>query len=674
MKKTLTLLVGLLAASLAGAQPRQDITINDGWTVKPMYHAQRAAVADSVTLPHTWNAAYTDGRADRYERGTYVYQRNLEVTPEMEGRRLFLYFEGVNSVADVFMNKKTVGQHKGGYTAFCLEITDYVKAGDNLLEVWASNGFRTDVLPISGDFNVQGGIHRPVRLIITGRDCIDPTHYGSPGVFIRQDEISGQSARLTLETFLSLEGHGNNLELAAEITDASGKTVAKAATSARDMSTIQKITLDSPHLWNGIEDPYMYAVTVSLRQGDEIVDEITEPLGLRSAGIDHERGFILNGRAYDLHGFNRHDDFSGTGSALTMKEYRRDMELIQDAGATVLRLAHYPHGEPIYDLCDKAGIVVWSEIPMCGPGGYMFTGYLPSVEENARQTALEMLYQKHHHPSVCLWSVFNELLISDGDKFTDYGNPSGFVREISDLFHSFDPNLITCCAICTGQQEYVGCVDAVAWNKYFGWRSSATDAAKFFDSAVAASPVAPIGVSEYGMGGSPFQHADHYYYKDYTFPGTYHPEEYQAKCHEGYWEALRERPQLWCKIIWQFSDMMSCVKDEGDTPGMNDKGMVTYDRKTLKDSYYFYKANWNPAPMLHLCSARFTERDHAVTEVKAYTTLKEATLLVNGRKIGTVRADSLHRCVWDDVELSKGDNTIRIEAPGLAEESIWTLK
>lgn len=660
----------------AAGDPRVELPLNDGWAVRPVSNTNRTAPAEQVNLPHTWNAEYPEG-SHYYNRETMVYERTLTVTPDMAGKRLFLYFEGVNSVADVFVNRRSAGSHKGGYTAFCIEISDMVGPGDNLLEVWASNAFRTDVLPISGDFNVYGGIHRPVRLIVTGRDCISPLFHASPGVFVHQDEVSADKAELTVETLLSLGGSGTDgLSVRTAVFDADGGKVAEKSSPVFGENLRQRIELAGPRLWDGRNAPHLYSVVVDLMRDGVVVDRVTQRTGLRSFRVDAADGFILNGRPYPLYGFNRHDDFKGVGSALTAKEYRRDMDLILESGATIIRLAHYPHGEPIYDLADEGGIVLWSEIPLCGPGGYMFSGYLDAVADNARLAAREMLYQKFNHPSVCFWGIFNELL-KDGGKFHEYDDPIPLVKEIGDFYHAADPSRLTCFATCVDQKYYLDCADLIAWNKYFDWKSSEPSAAKFFDNARESAAGVPVGVSEYGRGGSVHQHADPLYHKEYDFPGTYHPEEYQAICHEGYWKAFSERPWLWTKIIWQMTDMQSSVKDEGDTPGVNDKGMVTYDRQTRKDAFFFYKANWNPEPMLHLCSRRFVRRGHAVTDVKVYTTLREATLYVNGRGLGRLKADEMHRIVWTGVELSEGENLIRVEGRDgktrLEDSCVWTL-
>ncbi len=652
----------LIPAGLQAGNGRVETALNDGWTVKPISNTTRNAPTTPVTLPHTWNAFYTLGEKG-YNRETMVYQRALEVTPQMQDKRVFLYFEGVNSVADVFVNRRSAGHHKGGYTAFCLEITSLLRQGENELEVWAGNAFRSDVLPISGDFNVYGGIHRPVRLIVTEQNCISPLFYASPGVLVHQDSISAESACISVETILSLQGETTSLRLCTSVADAGGNIVATQETDVTGERVMQPFNIHKPHLWNGKADPYLYQVTARLvNETGETIDEVKQSTGFRSFHVDADKGFFLNGHAYDLHGFNRHEDFKGHGSALTMEEYRQDMALVNETGATMLRLAHYPHGEPIYSLCDEQGIILWSEIPLCGPGGYKYTGYLKSVEENAWQAAHELVYQKFNHPSVCFWGLFNELLVNDGESFAEYDNPVTFIKRLNGLYHEIDSSRLTTFATCVDQTAYLGCSDLIAWNKYFGWNNVGQSAAAFFDQARQTSNGRPVGVSEYGLGGSALQHADPLYYQTDHIPGTYHPEEYQAICHEGYWEALQARPYLWTKIVWQFTDMQSSIKNEGDTPGINDKGMVTYDRQTLKDAFYFYKANWNPDPMLHLCSKRYVDRVHANTSVKAYTNIDKVVLYVNDKKVGSQKPDALKRIVWDNIVLQPGDNSIRIEA------------
>ena len=683
MRHILTILSTFLLSSFCaialdlGGQNRQDLSLNEGWGYHSIFEVAKKAPFEPVTLPHTWNVRFIPGTV-RYDRAMNVYNRTLTITPEMMGKRLFLYFEGVNSVASVFINRHIVGEHKGGYLAFCYEITDFVNQGDNLLEVWASNAFRTDVLPISGDFNVYGGIHRPCHLIVTEQDCIRPDFYASPGVLIRQSNVSAQQADLDIETFLSLKS-GKNLQLKAEVKDAVGNIVVANTIAAQgDVSHIP-LTLQNPHLWQGKQDPYLYTVEVSLMDGDKVVDQVCQQTGLRSFYVDPNQGFFLNGKHLDLVGFNRHDDFDGRGSALLPEHYKKDMELILESGATFMRLAHYPHNEEMYRLSDENGIVLWTEIPFCGPGGMAYTGFLntPGFKENARQCAHELVYQKFNHPSICFWAIFNEVLV-DKDNFVGYDDPTEFFKEINAIYKGLDSSRLTTFATCVDTKLYLGIADLLAWNKYFGWYSDAVGKAdKFFDNAKEEAAGTPVGVSEYGAGASINQHSwplDDANKAD----GHFHPEEAQAVCHEGNWACFSARPYLWCKTIWHFADIQSYQRKEGEKDGFNDKGLITYDRSTKKDAFWFYKANWNPEPMIYIASRRFTDRTEALTDVRVYTNLREVTLYINGKKIGKMKPDSIRRALFNGVTLQPGQNVIRVEGKSgkqfVSDECTWNLK
>lgn len=676
----------LVAASLLAQNSRQLITLSDGWSYKPISQTAKNAKPVEVSLPHTWNAGYIEGTCS-YNREMMVYRRKLEVTPAMKDKRLFLYFEGVNSSADVFVNQRTVGSHLGGYTAFCIEITGHVTAGGNEVEVWVSNAYRTDVLPISGDFNIYGGIHRPCHLIVTDKNCISPLFYASPGLLIHQSNISKQSADITVEVILSLENKKTGLTLKTTILDATGKIAGRVEAPVSGESVKQAFNIANPTLWNGKKNPYLYTVVAELLDNGNLVDKVEQQTGFRFFSVDAEKGFFLNGEYLDLYGFCRHEDVEGKGSALTPEDYESDMSLINESGATAMRLAHYPHAEAMYDLCDKNGIVLWTEIPFCGPGGYAYTGYVRNVESNARQALKELVYQKINHPSICFWGIFNELLINDGSRFKEYDNPIPFVKELNAMYKALDPSRLTAFATCVNQTPYLECADLVGWNKYFGWYSdAATGAGKFFDNAKQTANNKPVGVSEYGGGASIRHHQfpliansrEGSNIVDGVFSASFHPEEAQTYCHEGNWAAFSERPYLWGKFIWIFADFQSSIRREGDKDGMNDKGLLTYDRKTKKDAFFFYKANWNTEPMLYISSRRFAERTNPQVQVKVFSNLPEATLYLNGKMVGKQKADKLRRMVWENVALEKGENAIKVEGKSgenmISDECKWTLK
>ena len=673
----LFLLGGVLVSLVAKADdnPRTFILLDKGWGYRPVSDTGLKSSMKQVTVPHTWNANYIPGTRS-YNREMMVYRRDLEITPDMKDKRLFLYFEGVNSSATVLVNNKSVGSHKGGYTAFCMEVTDYAKQGTNKLEVWVTNAYNPEILPISGDFNIYGGIHRPCHLLVTEQDCISPLFYASPGVFIHQDKVSEKQAQITVETMLSLRGKKQGLKVRTTIEDAKGNIISQNIEQNVTIENVkQPFVIEHPVLWNAKQNPHLYKVIVELLDNGKVIDRVEQRTGLRYFSVDADKGFFLNGKYLDLYGFCLHEEVEGKGSALSAEDHERDMELVKESGATSLRLVHYPHSESIYHLSDENGIVLWTEIPMVGPGGYDFCGFINTdgLKEHARQVLKELVYQKYNHPSICFWGIFNEIR-------TNYDNAEPFARELHELYKEIDPSRLTTLASCDDPKFYQNCSDLMAWNKYIGWygsRNAPETAGNFFDKAKAASNGKPVAISEYG-GGATVEHHFSMKENDVKPSGQFHPEEGQTYIHEGNWSAFAQRPYMWAKYIWVFADFQSSIRNEGGKPGINDKGLVTYDRKIKKDAFYFYKANWSTEPMIYITSRRFTERPEANVQVKVYSNLRENTLYVNGKKIGKQKSDSLHRVVWQNVTLSKGENRIRVEGKskaGVIEDTcVWYLK
>lgn len=673
----LFLLGGVLVSLVAKADdnPRTFILLDKGWGYRPVSDTGLKSSMKQVTVPHTWNANYIPGTRS-YNREMMVYRRDLEITPDMKDKRLFLYFEGVNSSATVLVNNKSVGSHKGGYTAFCMEVTDYAKQGINKLEVWVTNAYNPEILPISGDFNIYGGIHRPCHLLVTEQDCISPLFYASPGVFIHQDKVSEKQAQITVETMLSLSGKKQGLKVRTTIEDAKGNIISQnIEQNVTNENVKQPFVIEHPVLWNAKQNPHLYKVIVELLDDGKVIDRVEQRTGLRYFSVDADKGFFLNGKYLDLYGFCLHEEVEGKGSALSAEDHERDMELVKESGATSLRLVHYPHSESIYHLSDENGIVLWTEIPMVGPGGYDFCGFINTdgLKEHARQVLKELVYQKYNHPSICFWGIFNEIR-------TNYDNAEPFARELHELYKEIDPSRLTTLASCDDPKFYQHCSDLMAWNKYIGWygsRNAPETAGNFFDKAKAASNGKPVAISEYG-GGANVEHHFSMKENDVKPSGQFHPEEGQTYIHEGNWSAFAQRPYMWAKYIWVFADFQSSIRNEGGKPGINDKGLVTYDRKIKKDAFYFYKASWSTEPMIYITSRRFTERPEANVQVKVYSNLRENTLYVNGKKIGKQKSDSLHRVVWQNVTLSKGENRIRVEGKskaGVIEDiCVWYLK
>ncbi len=658
MKITNVLVAAFAALCVLPSTARVTTYLNDNWTVSPALNTGgRAPEGKAVTLPHTWNAADVLEHKD-YLRTAMNYKRTLDLGPEALGKRVFLRFEGVNSVATVYVNRNFAGEHKGGYTAFCFEVSNLVMQGANQIEVFVNNSYRTDVAPLVGDFNILGGIHRPVELILTDRDCISPLDYASPGVYIRQQSVSEKQAAIEVVTCLSLGRGQGDLQVRTQVLDAQGKVVAsiQSGVGGQAQQARQPMLLSDPVLWNGKSNPYLYTVEVELLKDGTVVDRVVQKTGFRYFRVDPDKGFFLNGRYLDLYGFGRHEDVNGRGSALRMEDYRRDFDLVAESGATSLRLAHYPHGKPAYDLSDSLGLVLWTEIPFVGPGGFLGPGFLPGegFREHLETSVKEMIRQNFNHPSVCFWGLFNELNFN-------YGDPRPLVYGLNELAKTEDPSRLTVFATFMKEDVYKGTADLIGWNKYFGWYEGAPqDLGPFMDEMHRIHPNMPVCVAEYGAGASALHHE--WPVKKAKPESKWHPEEWQAMCHEGNWKELSQRRFVWGKYIWNFADFTSSVKNEGDSFGINDKGLVTYDRSVKKDAFYFYKANWNPEPMVHIASRRFTPRKEAVTDVKVYCNAPEATLYINGVKVGKAVRDGMCRIVWPGVELSAGVNRIRVEA------------
>ncbi|WP_144009024.1 glycoside hydrolase family 2 protein [Pedobacter africanus] len=646
------------AVSGYGSNARQILPLNKNWQFYFAYNFEQNIEKQKVNLPHTWNAEETLKGIANYNRTSAIYENTLTVTDAMKGKRLFLYFEGANSVATILLNNKFVDEHKGGYTGFCIEITKFVGLGANALTVQVSNAYRLDVIPLHGDFNVYGGIHRPVSLIVTDQDCISLLDHGSSGVYISQQQVSPQSAKINVLSKMSVGNH-SGLSLKTTIYDREKNVVASSVaniTDANSKEARQDISISNPRLWNGKADPYLYTVEVSLLKNDQLIDQVSQPLGLRFFQVDPDKGFFLNGKYLDLYGAGRHEDLAGKGSALSDADHENDMELIKELGATAMRLTHYPQNKHFYDMCDRNGIILWSEIPFVGPGGYTGTGYLKNkeLEANIRTMLIELIRQNFNHPSICFWGMFNELKLN-------YDDPQPFIKELNTLAKQEDPGRLTTLASNLEPEKFNGLTDLMGWNKYYGWYGGNFDeVGKWADDVHRVLPFTPISVSEYGAGASPFKHTE-----VLTKPaptGRFHPEEWQTAFHEKHWEALKRRTFVWGKFVWVLADFGSSIRTEGDRTAINDKGLVTYDRKVKKDAFYFYKANWNPEPMLYIAERRNNIRYSKTAAVKVFCNAGTVSLWVNGKIYPKKVPNDLKTILWQNIKLQPGKNTILVRS------------
>lgn len=676
LRRTFTVLFAA-AFSMQMLAQREDKLINQDWSFR-FSHQVNANAARRVDLPHTWNAQDALGGKYDYKRGIGNYTKKIFIRPEWQSKRLFLRFEGANCVSNVFVNGKHIGEHRGGYGAFVFEITDKVEYGkENTLLVRVNNGEQLDVMPLVGDFNFYGGIYRDVHLLLTDNLCISPLDYASSGVYLIQQQITDKQAAICARINLSNgTGELRKAVLRLQVNDGK-KTVYE---TEKEVSMIPhtdvqveniEFILKNPRLWNGTQDPFMYQTVVTLIKDGKELDKVEQPLGVRYYITDPDKGFFLNGKHLPLHGVCRHQERAEVGNALYPVHHEEDTRIMLDMGVNAVRLAHYPQATYMYDLMDKYGIVTWAEIPFVGPGGYADKGFVdqPSFRENGKEQLKEMIRQHYNHPSICFWGLFNELK-EQGD------NPVEYIKELNAMAHREDPTRPTTSA--SNQDGALNFItDHIAWNRYDGWYG-ATPAtlATWLDATHKNHPEIKIAISEYGAGASIYHQQDSLVQ---TVPGSWwHPENWQTEYHIQNWKIINERPYVWASFVWNMFDFGAAHRMEGDRSGINDKGLVTHDRKIKKDVYYFYRANWNPEPMIYIAGRRNVNRVKPLVDVQVFSNVEEVILIVNDCQCRRMKPDSLKVCLFKEVPLRKGRNEIEVRASDskkqLIDRCTWILQ
>ena len=641
------------------ATHRADVNLDEGWHFlrEDITGAEASKFDDSkwelINLPHTWNNLDGQDGPPLYYRGPGWYRKQFKVDNACAGRRLFLKFDGAFSATEVWVNGNHLGGHRGGFAAFVFDVTDALKVGgENTIAVKVSNAFDADIPPLSADFTFFGGIYRDVHLLVTDLLQISPLDYSSPGVYLKTTEVNPESAHLEVTAVISNAAPAAaTATIRALVVDAENKIIATlsgplAIPSATASNVVLSATIAHPHLWSGRPDPYLYHVFVQVEQGTNVLDLVEQPLGFRSFSMDPDKGFILNGQVYDLHGTAFHQDGLDRGWAVGQEQREKNFALLEEIGATALRLSHYEHAEQTYDLADHDGIVLWTEVPVINnitesPGFY----------ENSKQQLIELVHQRYNHPAVVCWGIYNEISLRKGPPTTN------LVSQMTALAAQLDSTRPSTCAIAGSDDQAANWYTKVsALNKYLGWYSGKLeDFAPSLDRAHRKYPTHPIGVSEYGVGAC----IDPHYEEPYSMPpakGKFHPDEYENLFHETYWQVMKQRPWLWCKFIWTLADFAADDREEGSHAGRNDKGLVTYDRQTRKDAFYWYQANWTTNPMVHLTGHHFTNRLADNFTAKAYANCDSVELFLNGASQGTRTSTN---CIFTwPVKLQPGTNDV----------------
>ena len=592
---------------------REILNMNSSWLFNKTVDVPEKLPSgwESVTLPHTWNAVDGQDGANDYWRGTAMYSKSFRAPENMQNRAAFLEFLGAAMTADVYLNGKHIAHHEGGYSAFRVEITEYLEK-DNLLCVAVDNSDNTRVYPQKADFTFYGGIVRDVNLIIVPERHFELVNDGTPGIKVTPVvDLENHTARVTVETWQSGEG-------CVEITI--GNETKSVPSICGHASA--EFVLSPVHLWNGLEDPYLYTAKAVFGE-----DEISTRFGCRKFEIDPEKGFILNGRSYPLRGVAAHQDHKGTGSAAVREKIEEDIALILDIGANTVRLAHYQHPQEMYGLCDEKGLVVWAEIPY-------ISMHMNGGEENTLSQMRELITQNYNHPSIAVWGLSNEITAASAVTEELLENH----RKLNALAHTLDSTRPTAMAnvfMLDISSPILLIPDVNSYNLYFGWYLGELEQNDdFLDNFHKKFPGMPIGLAEYGADANPAFHSDRPEKGDYT-------ESYQCLYHEHMAGMISSRPWLWATHVWNMFDFAADGRDEGGKHGENQKGLVTFDRKTRKDAYYLYKAYWKREPFVHICGRRYVNRTGDETEVKVYSNLSEVSLFGGGTLLETKKGEKV---------------------------------
>lgn len=675
-----SILLACLLGSICKAEAREVTPFNNGWEFKkgpfPTDAMQTAARWNAdweqVNVPHTWNADDMQKKTNSFYAGVAYYRKHYVFPESLEGKRLFLRFEGVGACAEVYVNGYLVGTHKGAYSAFVCEIGSQVRLGEeNEIVVKADNAARPDVIPVNHAlFGVYGGIYRPVWLIVTEPCNIVVNDCASPGVYITQKNVSKQSADVSVRVKLDNATLAPAaLELENAIYTREGKLVkvhrqSFELTPQGVQNYVSDFKISHPHLWQGREDPYLYKVVSRLKQDGQVIDEVIQPLGLRKYEAVAGKGFFLNGKKYPMYGVTRHQDWWGMGSALTNREHDFDLEQIIEVGATTVRFAHYQQSDYIYSRCDTFGLIIWAEIP--------FVNRVTGQEwDNVHQQMRELIRQSFNHPSIYVWGIHNEV-------YHPHGYTAALTQSVHDLCKLEDPNRYTVAVNGYGHAEHPvnGNTDIQGMNRYFGWyEKKIQDIKPWIEKMEKEYPWQRLMLTEYGADAN-IEHQTELLGDALNWGSDFYPETFQTKTHEYQWGVISQHPYILASYLWNMFDFAVPQWKRGGVDARNMKGLITFDRKIRKDAFYWYKANWSKEPVLYLTQRRNTERERRETSVTIYSNLGTPRVFLNGRELDGVRKGytDVHY-IFDQVTLAEGRNVLRAvivsDGKEYTDEIVW---
>lgn len=636
-----TLLMTALWVAVSLSAQREMKTINDGWEFRKPADTEWT----SVNIPHTFNLdAY---RQPNYYQGKGLYRRVLTLPEVDPHRRYYLKIDAASKAAEVTVNGKSAGSHAGGYTAFVVDVTDYIQK-ENIIEITVDNG-RKDITPISADFTFWGGIYRDVWLVSTPEQHFRMDNMGSDGVFVSTPEVNGQRGKIQVkgevtndaETVVTLEVQNQIYSPQGDLLQTRKQKVKLKAGETREFGYVSDV-IANPDLWSP-ETPSLYKVKTQLLnpKTNEVIDEKTNKVGFRWFAFDGNKGFSLNGKPYKLRGVNRHQDQAPVGVALDDEAHRRDIRLIKELGCNFIRISHYPQDDAIVEMCDELGLLAWEEIPIIN-----IVPDTPGYADNCELNLREMIRQHYNHPSIIAWGYMNEILLTVPPVDSPEWQPCkertvALAQRLEAALKEEDSSRVSVMAFnMTNLYNEIGfdLEDVVGWNLYQGWYvDKLEDFNKWCEDQHRRYPHHPMIISEWGAGSDRRLHTTEGRAFDFSM-------EYQQTYVEHYLPFIEEKEWISGCTYWNFIDFNVAARQES-MPRVNNKGLF-YNDRTPKDVAYYFKSMWRKdIPVLRIASRDWKVRvgkEGETQQIKLYSNLPEVELFVNGESAGKQATDNCH--------------------------------
>ena len=630
----------------------------------------------AVTTPYSINAI--DGHSSSYAKGTFNFETTFGLR---QAQPAHLWFQHADQSASIYVDNTLVEKHWGGYTAFFVDISNYVHSGTNNIKVTLKNNEGNYLAPAAGDFNFNATLGN-VRLLTS--PYLPSMNYGYDGFHITSTVSTG-SATINVATSVP-----TGATVTCTISGVNCSYTASSASTGDEM--VFTTTISNPRLWDGKIDPYLYDITIEITEtsSGDLYHKFTRPYGLRfyeyvindtvkvGTAQNPYTGFLLNGHTYLLRGCCMHDDIEEKANALSDADYAQTFSIIQELGLNFLRLAHYPHPKEVYDWCDRLGIVVQTE----GPCVNKMQSTMPSDYYTHLETQYsDMVNQHYNHPCIIFWGLSNETTTDDKD-FAK-AKIEGYISQIKVLDSERMVGYVLAQSTGINPSAYYNNPSGVDWfgcNIYVGWYDSPnsnTPTSQLntrLNNTLYGGVGKPVAYSEYGCGGTQACHSDDF--MNTTTRGNHerHDIEYMMWLHEGHIATIRNYPELLFTAQWQLFDIAVANRNEGYTVcldgentstddslrRLNNKGLVERDHVTKKDTFYIYKAGWSTTPFIHICGKDYTKKTSRV--IKCYTNESGTFSLYvnNGQSPVATATASNHIVEFTAQDFSSGD-VIRVD-------------